>query len=265
VATTVSETEHVVDEIERYWLETGLDAAEVSEMRAELSQHLEESIAHGRTVEDVVGDRARFAEDWAMARRGKPVAAWEDVKSGKTRTRRASLRDLALYGIGSVALITGAAVAGNGGGDVDNEIWRWMWTIFAIAMGIGEIFTAGFFLLPFAIGGAAAAILAWLGVNVLAQWLVFFGVTIFSLAYLRKYIGRQDEVEQPRVGANRWIGAEGVVLEAIDPHSGSGMVRVLNEEWRATSLGPIAAGSRVVVTDVQGARLMVEQLESPKS
>lgn len=145
------------------------------------------------------------------------------------------------------------------------DIWRWLWTIFAIVMGIGEIFTAGFFLLPFAIGGAAAAILAWVGANILAQWLVFFGVTIFSLAYLRKYIGRQDEVEQPRVGANRWIGSEGVVLEAVDPHSGAGMVRVLNEEWRATSPGPIPAGTRIVVTDVQGARLKVEQLENSKS
>ncbi|MGD2061133.1 MAG: NfeD family protein [Acidimicrobiia bacterium] len=39
------------------------------------------------------------------------------------------------------------------------------------------------------------------------------------------------------------------------------MVRILNEEWRATALGSIPAGSRIVVTDVEGARLMVEQLE----
>lgn len=263
VATTVSETEQVLDEIERYWLEAGLDSADVSEMKAELSQHLGEAIAHGRTVGDVVGDRARFAEDWAMARRGKPVAAWEDVKSGKTRTRRASLRDLALYGIGSVALIAGAAVAGNGGGDVDNEIWRWMWTIFAIVMGIGEIFTAGFFLLPFAIGGAAAAILAWVGVNVLAQWLVFFGVSIVALAYLRRYIDRQDEEVRPRVGANRWVGSEGIVLEEIDPDTARGMVRVDNEEWRATSASGaiIPPGSRIRVEDVSGARLVVEPHE----
>lgn len=258
----VSDAERVLEEVERYWREAGLATDEVTEMKAELSQHLQEAAAHGRTVEDVVGDRARFAESWATARRGKPAVAWEDVQSGRTRTRRASLRDLALYGVGAAAVIAAATIAGNGGSEVDNEIWRWLWTIFAIVMGIGEMFTAGFFLLPFAIGGAAAAILAWVGANVLAQWLVFFGVTIFALAYLRKYIGHQDEAEQPRVGANRWIGSEGVVLEAIDAHAGSGMVRVLNEEWRATSLSPIKAGARIVVTDVQGARLMVEQLES---
>lgn len=258
----MSDRDRILAEVEAYWLQVGLSGDEVAEMRAELSQHLDEAAANGRRVEDVISDRARFAESWAMARRGRPVVAWEDVKSGRARTRRASLRELALYGIGAVALVAAAAVAGNGGGDVENDIWRWLWTVFAIVMGIGEMFTAGFFLLPFAIGGAAAAILAWVGANVLAQWLVFFGVSVFALAYLRKYIGHQDEVEQPRVGANRWIGSEGVVLEAIDPHTGSGMVRVINEEWRATALSPIAVGTRIVVTDVQGARLMVERLES---
>ena len=144
---------------------------------------------------------------------------------------------------------------------MDNEVWRWLWTVFAIVLAIGEMFTAGFFLLPFAIGGVAAAILAWAGAAVIAQWLVFFGVTVFALAYLRRFIGRQDEGEQPRVGANRWIGSEGVVLQEIDTHSGAGMVRILNEEWRATALGNIPAGARIVVTQVDGARLIVEQLE----
>ena len=74
--------------------------------------------------------------------------------------------------------------------------------------------------------------------------------------------GRQDEGLQPRVGANRWIGSEGVVLQAIDPHSGSGMVRILNEEWRATASQAIATGTTIVVTDVKGTRLFVEELES---
>ena len=167
-----------------------------------------------------------------------------------------------MYGMGTAALVAAAAVAGQGGSDVDNQLWAWLWTILAIVLGIGEIFTAGFFLLPFAIGAAAAAILGWVGAGVLAQWLVFFGVSIFALAYLRRYITRQDEGEQPRVGANRWIGSEGVVLTAIDPHSGAGMVRILNEEWRATSDQPIATGAKIVVTQVEGTRLFVEQLES---
>jgi membrane protein implicated in regulation of membrane protease activity len=129
-------------------------------------------------------------------------------------------------------------------------------------MAIGEIFTAGFFLLPFAIGAGAAAILAWANAAVVAQWLVFFGVSLFSLAYLRRFISRQDEGDQPRIGANRWIGLEGIVIADIDPVTGSGMVKIESEEWRAIAPQAVPAGQKIVVTDVRGARLVVEPLES---
>lgn len=248
----------VMAEVEQYWLETGLSAETVADMSNELSQHLLEAESNGKTVDDVVGDRAAFAEGWAAARRGRPVETWADVQSGKIRRRRETRLDLILTGTAAAVLVI---VASQGGSEVDIDMWRWLWTLFAIALGIGEIFTAGFFLLPFAIGGAAAAILAWISAPILAQWLVFFGVSLFSLAFLRRFIERQDEAEQPRVGANRWVGSEGIVLQGIDPHSGTGMVRILNEEWRATAFGKIPAGARIVVTDVDGARLRVEQLE----
>ncbi|HEX6287081.1 MAG TPA: NfeD family protein [Acidimicrobiia bacterium] len=257
----MTDRSHALAEIEHYWLETGLTPDSVEEMKVELEQHLIEAELDGRSVDDVIGNRAAFAEGWAAARRGRSVETWADVQSGRTKRRKETRRDLVLYGSGAVAMIAAVAVATQGGSDVDNELWRWMWTIFAIVLAIGEMFTAGFFLLPFAIGGAAAAILAWLGANVLAQWLVFFGVSTISLVYLRRFIGRQDEGEQPRVGANRWIGSEGVVLQGIDPHSGSGMVRILNEEWRATAPGKIPAGTKIIVTQVDGARLIVEALE----
>lgn len=257
----MSDRDRVIGEIEHYWLVAGLPRDTVIDMKLELSRHLLDAEADGRTVEDVVGDRALFAESWAAAYRGRPVAAWEDVQSGQTEKERESRRDLIMYGLGAAALVAAAAVAGQGGNDVDNQLWAWLWTILAIVLGVGEIFTAGFFLLPFAIGAAAAAILGWVGANVLAQWLVFFGVSIFALAYLRRYINRQDEGEQPRVGANRWIGSQGVVLEAIDPHSGSGMVRILNEKWRATAGQKIEIGAKIVVTEVEGTRLFVEELQ----
>jgi len=160
------------------------------------------------------------------------------------------------------AVVAAVAVAGQGGNDVDNEVWRWLWTIFAVVMGIGEIFTAGFFLLPFAIGAGAAAILAWAGAAVVAQWLVFFGVSVFALAYLRRFITRQDEGAQPRIGANRWVGMEGVVIADIDPINGEGMVKVEMQEWRATASQPVPTGQKIVVTEVSGARLIVEPLET---
>jgi membrane protein implicated in regulation of membrane protease activity len=255
----------MIDSIERYWLETDVPRETVVEMRTELEQHLADAVGDGRSVDDVVGpDPGVFAETWAAAYRARrpTTATWSEVQSGQAEVKRKMRRDLLLYGVGIGAVVAAVAVAGQGGNDVDNEVWRWLWTIFAIVMGIGEIFTAGFFLLPFAIGAAAAAVLAWANAAVLAQWLVFFGVSLFSLAFLRRFISRQDEGEQPRIGANRWVGVDGVVVEDIDPLHGQGMVRIESEEWRAIAPQAIPAGQRIVVTEVRGSRLVVEPLET---
>lgn len=264
--TDVTAVERVVDDCTRYWRETGVPRRRVEEMRLELTQHLIESAAEGRDPAEVVGSSAaEFAEAWAAEHRARSrsTPTWEDVISGRTARDRRRRRELLAFGTGMVAIVVAFAVVGKGADTVEEEIWRWLWTGLAVVMAIGEIFTAGFFLLPFAIGAVAAAVLAWVGAAVLAQWLVFFGVSILALAYLRRYIDRQDEGEQPRVGANRWIGSQGIVLEEIDPDTARGMVRVENEEWRATSThgGSIPAGARIAVRDVRGARLVVEQVE----
>ena len=257
------ELNKVVLDCERYWRATGVPGRKIADMKLELSQHLAEATSNGRQVESVVGgDLAEFAETWAAEyRSGAPSSAWEDVRSGRNALRQSVRREFIGYGLAVVVVVAGVAIAASGGERVENETWRWLWTGFALVMGIGEIFTAGFFLLPFAIGASAAAILAWLGVAILAQWLVFFGVSLFAFMYLRRFISRQDEMEQPAVGANRWINARGVVLEPIDPVASVGMVRILGEEWRATADGPIAAGAQVIVTEVRGARLVVSLVE----
>ncbi len=263
---TTTGVTRIIDDCSRYWKETGVPHRDVAEMAIELTRHLEEAVGHNRDPAVVVGpDLAAFAESWAAERRtgASSRISWEDVMSGRTHRARVRRRELLAYGAGTIAIVVAVAFAGKGEGTVDQEIWRWLWTGMALVMGIGEIFTAGFFLLPFAIGAAAAAILAWAGVNVLAQWLVFFGVSIVALAYLRRYIDRQDDDAQPRVGANRWVGANGIVLEEIDPDSGTGMVRIDNEEWRAASVhgAVIPPGARIVVRSVQGARLVVTTTE----
>ena len=262
--TVMDKTTTLIAEIERYWRETGVPKAAGADMRLELEQHLIEAVDDGHSVEDVIGpDQAQFAEDWAAAHRKRraTTATWQEVQSGTADRNRRNRRDLTLLGVGTVAAVAAVAVIAQGGSNMDSDVWRWLWTIFAIVMGVGEIFTAGFFLLPFAIGAGAAAVLAWIGAGVLAQWLVFFGLSVFSLAYLRRFMNRQDEGEEPRVGANRWVGEEGTVLKDIDPVTDAGMVRVLREKWRATAAQPITTGERIIVTEIQGTRLTVERLE----
>lgn len=251
---------------DRYWRENGVPRTARTQMLLELEQHLTAAAADGRPPTSVVGhDIERFAAEWAREQgHGDGTTSWDEIQSGVADFRRMGRRTAITYGLGILALMAGV-IAGSlvqGGDDVDNETWRWVWTLLAIGMGIGEIFTAGFFLLPFAIGAAAAAVLAWLGVALVAQWLVFFGVSAIAFAYLRKFIDRQDAQVQPRIGANRWLDARGVVLVDIDPVGASGMVRIDTEEWRATSDDgrAIPSGTPIVVTGVEGSRLIVAPL-----
>jgi len=148
---------------------------------------------------------------------------------------------------------------------MDNEIWRWLWTGLAVVLAVGEICTAGFFLLPFAVGGATAAILAWVDVPVAWQWVAFFVVSIGTLLYLRRFIRKQDIADTKSIGANRYLNMQAIVLEQVDPVSGAGRVRVESEEWRATSDGDIIEpGTPVTITEVRGTRLVVHET-APKS
>lgn len=147
---------------------------------------------------------------------------------------------------------------------VDNELWRWVWVAVAMVMGIGEIFTAGFFLLPFALGAVLAAAAAWLDLHGAVQWLLFFGGTAVSMLVLRRFMGRQDRPDDLPVGANRYVGMDARVIEDIDLVENTGRVRVESDEWRAVAdSGPIEEGSLVRVTALRGTKLLVELAEPP--
>ena len=145
---------------------------------------------------------------------------------------------------------------------MDNEVWRWVWTGLALLMGLGEIVTAGFFLLPFAIGAGLAALAAWTGLSDVVQWLLFFVGTGLSFLYVRRFMRAQDEEGGLVVGPGRYVGMEALVLQTIDTGANTGLIRVEAEEWRAVTDGePIDEGRRVEVVDLRGTRLVVREVE----
>lgn len=265
VSTDRSATELAAD-CERYWLETRVPRKTAGEMRTELEQHLNEALSEGKAPSTVVGpDIAAFAEAWAAEQRSRTsgdLPTWQEVKSGVAEEKRSARFSFIAYVIG-IAAVTGFGYwIGKGDEGMDFEVWRWVWTILAVVMLIGEIFTAGFFLLPFGIGAGAAALLAWFEAGPAAQWITFFVVSIISLFYVRRFVHHQDDHEPTPVGSNRYINARAVVLEPIDPAAGTGMVRMESEKWRATTDGEvIEVGARVKVVRITGARLVVVEDE----
>jgi membrane protein implicated in regulation of membrane protease activity len=140
---------------------------------------------------------------------------------------------------------------------MDTEWWRWVWLGVAAVFGTGEIFTAGFFLLPFAVGAIVAFVLAWFEVEPAIVLTVFLVVSVLTLVVIQRLVRKGDEHQHP-VGANRFVGREVLVLERIDRLAGSGRVRLDTEIWRATTDGaPIDEGAEVRVVEVRGTRLVV--------
>lgn len=148
------------------------------------------------------------------------------------------------------------------------ETWRWIWLAAAVAFAVGEIAVAGsFFLLPFAGGAVAAAVVALMGGSVGLSWLLFLLVSAACAAVLRPLAHRLDRNSPHQsTGANRWVGRQATVLRDIPGGPGdTGLIRLDREEWRAESqFGvPIKAGSTVLISRVDGTRLVVLPLEDP--
>jgi len=142
------------------------------------------------------------------------------------------------------------------------ENYWWVWMILAALFIIGEIFTAGFFLLPIGIGAAISGLVALLGGNTVWQLIVFVVASLILFLVSRRFAQKVTKEQPPGIGADRFIGQECVVLEKINNLDDTGRVRMGKEEWRAESEGgkEIETGTKVVVTRLSGTHLVVEPI-----
>ncbi len=151
----------------------------------------------------------------------------------------------------------------------DPTVWRWIWLVAAVVFGVGEMTTAGsFFLAPFALGAAVAAVLAFVGVELGPEWIAFIGVSIITFLALRPLAHRMDaRSDHAGIGSRRLIGQPARVITAIGGDRGAGMVLLGAEQWRAESLdgSPIAVDTEVMVTEVRGTRVVVRPQTASES
>lgn len=142
------------------------------------------------------------------------------------------------------------------------QIW-WIWLIIAAVFVIGEIFTAGFFLLWFGIGALLAGIVALVGLGSAWQWGIFVVVSLVLFLVSRRFAERFTKKQPPGIGADRFVGKQGIVLEEIDNDQNTGRIRVEKDEWRADSeTGEvIPVGTRIEVVRVEGAHAMVKTVK----
>ena len=259
---TDDRVEDILEQCAASWRRAGIAPDVISEMRQELESHLREAGAAGKAAEAVVGpDVTAFANAWAAAKLGPEVLPSAPTRPGDKLVMGGSqgaTKRMMTVVIGIVAVFLVGLLVGRTDETVGTDNWEWIFFGSAAVLAIGEIFSAAFFLLPFAIGAGLAGILALFGVHPAMLMTVFVASSILGLWGLQRYALR-DAGDQHPVGANRFVGMRAMVTESISRSSGVGRVRMETEDWRATTDldTEIESGTEVLVTEVRGTRLVV--------
>jgi membrane protein implicated in regulation of membrane protease activity len=141
------------------------------------------------------------------------------------------------------------------------DIWV-IWLVAACVLGVGEMHQGGFYLAPFALGAALAAVVSLLGVGALLSGIVFIVASGMVFGTLRPVARRHRRLPPSiRTGAAALVGRPAVVLERIANDEGVGCVRIDGGEvWTARSYDEdevIDAGERVEVVEIRGATALV--------
>ncbi len=246
----------IVAACESYWRSTNVPEEVIPELRTQLVERMQ----RGRGPRANARDPRRVAEALASRHRVPPPPT--PFESPATRANRGWFDLLPAYGwLAPILVATGLLMLFGPKEAIvdDTELWRWLWLGIAVVLGIGEMVTSGFFMLPFAIGAGIAALLAWAGVSLPLQLVAFIVTSVAALLGLRRFAWSDREPSYP-VGSKRFVNASAVVLDTIDPIAGQGRVRLGSETWGATTDtgSNIPPGTQVRVVEVRGTRLVVE-------
>jgi membrane protein implicated in regulation of membrane protease activity len=259
----MSDINTILNACELVWRQQSLGSAAITDMRNELESHLVHAQTAGKPPESVVGSNIqRFARSWSEAQAVRvipssvtAVQSEREARADATRIRL-YMSIAAVIGITLVGLILGPKSTYSG-----LETWQWVFVLSTFTLLISEMFTGGFFVLPFCVGAASASALSFAEVEPPVLIVVFIVVSVLSLWGLREFASKDDAILVP-VGANRYVNQTAVVTETIQGVGTIGRVRLGTESWVAITDGNqfIAEGAVVRVSEVRGTRMVVSTL-----
>ncbi|HYE75663.1 MAG TPA: NfeD family protein, partial [Blastocatellia bacterium] len=135
------------------------------------------------------------------------------------------------------------------------------WLVIGALFAAGEAATAGFFLLWFAVGALAAALVALLGISSLTvQVFVFLIVSILLLIASRTIFEKYLNRASLKTGVDTMIGQIGTVVEPSQGARGESAVRVYGSVWTAIPMEgeePLQVGEAVCVERIDGNTIYV--------
>ena len=141
-----------------------------------------------------------------------------------------------------------------------------VWLAALIVLLVVEAATVALVCLWFAAGALCALIASFFTESVWVLLAVFLAVSLVCLLALRPLAQKYMDPRRVPTNADRVVGAEGVVTEAIDNLKAQGQVSVAGAPWTARTepdAPPIPAGTAVRVLRIEGVKLIVAPLADP--
>lgn len=143
------------------------------------------------------------------------------------------------------------------------SVWH-IWAIVALLCVILEIFTAGFAVMCFSFGAAAAAICAACDLDLVWQLVAFSVVTALAFVFVRPFVLKhltkpKDEV---KTNSDAIIGRVARVSEKIDDAANTGRVAIDGDDWKAVSQDGevLEVGTQVRIVSRESIILTVKSL-----
>src|SRR3954452_24487281 len=137
-----------------------------------------------------------------------------------------------------------------------------IWLIVAVVFAVAEVVNLSFYLFPFAIGAAAAALGGVAGGGVAGGVITFSVLTGVSFTEVRPIARRHINMPpQLRTGTAALIGRTAIVTERIVNDEAVGQVRLDGEVWTARAYDDdkvLEPGTRVHVMEIRGATALVD-------
>jgi membrane protein implicated in regulation of membrane protease activity len=134
------------------------------------------------------------------------------------------------------------------------------WILIAVVCGSIEIFTMGFWFLWLALAALLVAVgvrLEWLG-SLQLQLMLFALFTLIFIIFTRPLVVKLFKTQDTLSNVKALIGQHGICTTNLAPLQ-YGQVKVNGEIWTALSQSAINVDTRIVVTGIDGVKLIVEE------
>lgn len=136
----------------------------------------------------------------------------------------------------------------------------WLWIALIIAFVVIEAATVQLVTIWFAVGAVGGLIACAFDLNIWIQVLIFVAVSAITLLATRPFVKRFTGSRKEPTNADRYIGKQAIVVEAIDNLHSKGAVTLAGLEWTARSSDGTTLEKDTVVTveAIEGAKLIVK-------